>query len=232
MAADQEDEDVLGDSMDEESDDNTEDEDLFGEDEEDDESDSEQVVLESDDEHDEDTESETGTKSKWYKSKLVLASASALIVLGITIPLAYFFFFSGGPEQVPEQVARYDIKGSQEVEIQTVNIDVEQQVNIRQSGNITLDGFVILASDASKDMAYITADVSIDYSDQRAYHEIQNNLSFYRGLIYDSINKSLASGKRDEITEADIIWIVETNLKKILPGNYISRVSFKSFKAS
>jgi pilus assembly protein FimV len=51
-------------------------------------------------------------------------------------------------------------------------------------------------------------------------------------LIYDSINKSLASGKRDEITEADIIWIVETNLKKILPGNYISRVSFKSFKAS
>ena len=110
--------------------------------------------------------------------------------------------------------------------------DVKQQVNIRQSGNITLDGFVILASDTSKDMAYITADVSIDYSDQRAYHEIQNNLSFYRGLIYDSINKSLASGKRDEITEADIIWIVETNLKKILPGNYISRVSFKSFKAS
>ena len=95
-----------------------------------------------------------------------------------------------------------------------------------------LKDFVILASDLSKGMAYITADISIDYSDQKAYHEIVNNLSFYRDLIYDSINKSFASEKGNEITEADILWVVETTLKKVLPGHYINRVSFKSFKAS
>ncbi len=243
MAADQEDEDVLGDLADNEfdgsfdddiEDEDIEDEDMLENDEfesEDEAYDEDQVVLEGDDEEPvtKSKKKKVKTVSQWYKSKLVIACASALIILGITVPLTYFIFFSGEETQ-DNPIARLSVETQREIEIETVDVHVRESVN--KPGNMILKDFVILASDLSKDMAYITADISIDYSDQRAYHEIQNNLSFYRDLIYDSINKSFVSEKRDEITEADILWIVETTLKKVLPGHYIARVSFKSFKAS
>jgi len=241
MAADQEDEDVLGDLTDNEFeaglDDDIEDEDMLGNDSsqsDDETSEKDQVVLEGDEDElpAKSERKKTGAASQWYKSKLVIAGASALIFLGISVPLTYFTFFSGESNegiQVP-LVEEIPVEMQREIEIETVDVHVKEPV--KRSGNLVLKDFVILASDMSKDMAYITADISIDYSDQRAYHEIQNNLSFYRDLIYDSINRSFASEKRDKITETDILWIVETALKKVLPGHYIDRVSFKSFKAS
>ncbi len=263
MAADQEDEDVLGDLMDEEVEDDfdgdldddledeldgdfdmedfDEDEDILESDsfEEDDE---DQVVLEGIDETQavrpkKKTAKAKAKGSKWYKSKLVVAGISALIVLGITVPVSYFIFFSKEPVQ-PEQpsyqpVPQLATQTHRDIDIETVDIDLKApQMEFQKRGNLVLQDFVILASDFSKEVTYITADISIDYSDQRAYHEINNNISFYRDLIYDSINKSLVSEKRDEVTEADILWIVETTLKKVLPGQYIDRVTFKSFSAS
>lgn len=243
MAADQEDEDVLGDLTDNEFDtsldDDLEDEDLLESDslDDDDVDDGvDQVVLEGDDEEPvkKSKKKKSKARSQWYKSKLVIACASALVVLGITIPLAYFIFFSGEPDQVSrrDSVAKLTVDTSREIEVETVDVNVRKPLIDQQAGNMVLKDFVVLSPDASKDMAYVTADISIDYSDQRAYHEIVNNLSFYRDLIYDSINKSLVSGKRDQVTEADILWIVEAALKKVLPGHYINRISFKSFKAS
>jgi len=257
MAADQEDEDVLGDLMDddigssmeddideEEYDEDILDSDSFdeydGDDEDGEDEDGEDpIVLEKDDGSpavkQKKKKKKKKTKSRWYKSKLVIACVSGLIVLGIAIPTAYFVFFSGEPEQdaqLSRPVAALNTIPQREIEIETVDINVRKPVELKKPGTMLLKDFIILASDLSKDMAYITADISIDYSDQRAYHEINNNLSFYRDLIYDSVNKSLVSEKRDEITEADILWIVETTLKKVLPGHYINRVSFKSFKVS
>jgi len=120
-------------------------------------------------------------------------------------------------------------------DIEVANVTISQEIQepvIKQSGTIVLTDFVILASDLSKDMTYVYADISIDYSDQRAYHEINNNLSFYRDLIYGAIQTSLVSEKRDEVTESDLIWGVETSLKKVLPPHYIEKISFKTFKTS
>jgi len=210
MVADQEDEDVLGDLMDYDFDDGIDvEEDIFAVDY------SEEEV-------------ETESKSRGYKSKLVIACTSALIAMGIIVPTAYFLFFSGDSGQTRHTVEQYAVEELREIEIETVDIPVKVEGDIHRAGNMVLKNFVILASDLSKEIAYITTDVSIDYSDQKAYHEIQNNLSFYRDLIYDSIKKSLASGKRDQVTEADILWKVETTLKKVFPGTYIDRVSFQS----
>ncbi|MEN8211300.1 MAG: hypothetical protein ABFR31_06240 [Thermodesulfobacteriota bacterium] len=206
MVAEQEDEDVLGNLTDYDSDDALDDEEY--------------------------EETDTESKSRWYKSKFVTACAFALIAMGIIVPAAYFLFFQGDSGQTQNTVEQYAVEGLREIEIETVNIHIKGEGDINRAGNMLLKNFVILASDLSKEIAYITTDVSIDYSDQRAYHEIQNNLSFYRDLIYDSIKKSLASGENDQITEADIIWKVETTLKKVLPGNYIDRISFQSFRAS
>jgi pilus assembly protein FimV len=246
MAADQEDEDVLGDLMDNTSDagmdDDIEDEDILEDedsDQVDDPYDEDQVVLEGDDE---DAGAKPAPKKKkagsgrlksgWLKSRRVIACVSALVVLGITVPLSYFLFFSGEPNQKTGQdpITNLTVEPQREIEIEMVEIPAAPPAMDKNPGNMILKDFIILAPDLSKEMAYITADISIDYSDQRAYHEIQGNLSFYRDLIYDSLNKSLASQKREDITETDVLWIIETTLKKVLPGHYINRVSFKSFK--
>lgn len=231
MAADQEDEDVLGDLMDEDYDDGIDDEDDYEDDYKEHilKNDEDQVVLEDDDSEE---AADTDSKTKWYKSKPVIACASALIAIGIIVPAVYLFFFSGDSSQTQGTMEQYAVEGLREIEIETVESNVKIGGDINRAGNMVIKNFVILISDLSKDMAYITTDVSIDYSDQRAYHEIQNNLSFYRDLIYGSINESLASGEHDQITEADILWKIEKTLKKVLPGTYIDRVSFKSFRAS
>jgi len=204
--------------------------------------DDDQVVLEGDDDLPlpglERLHSEAKTAS-WLKSRLVMAGIAVLILLGITVPAAYFLF---SPKEAPEEL--YPMVSQPVVtqpvqplppaqpDMETIDIEVSEPVVFSTSGNLVLEDFVILASDLSKELTYITADISIDYSDQRAYDEIMEHQSFYRDLIYDAINKTLVAENKDDVTESDILWTVETALKKVIPGEYIHKVSFKSFKAS
>jgi hypothetical protein len=245
MAADQEDEDLLGDLMGDDmgdgmgdgddGDDNFDDEDILdGYDEGDAGPGEDQVVLAG---GEDDFPDEDGTGKpwgNWIKSKLVIATASAILVLGISVPIVYFLFFSQAPVQVPEKMSVQVVMEApgRDIEVVSVDMDVTAAMDFKKSGNIILSDFVVLASDLSKDMAYVTADISIDYFDQRAYHEINDNLSFYRDLIYESIQKNLLGEKGNEVTQADLIWGIETSLKKVFPLDYIEKVSFKSFKAS
>jgi len=119
------------------------------------------------------------------------------------------------------------------MDIQTVSIDIQSQpVAMKKSGILVLKNFIVLTPDTGNDLTYITADISIDYSDERAVNEIEGNLSFYRGIIYDALRKTLALKNQDKIVQSDLLFIIENKLKKALPGPYIDRVSFKSFKAS
>ena len=236
MAADQEDEDLLGDMMDMEDDGDLGDEfdEDFGDGEEE-----EPVVLEGDDDEPvaESEKKKVKKKSKtgFLKSRLVIACASGLLVLGIVVPVSYFFFFSSDPGSeavTASPVAGIPAQTHREIIVDTVTIDLQEVRMDRKPGNLVLEDFVILAPLRSRELSYITADISIDYSDQRAYHEINDNLSFYRDLIYDSLRKSLAADEGNEVTEADMLEVVEMTLRKVLPVHYIERVSFKMFKAS
>ncbi|MFA5906076.1 MAG: hypothetical protein WC836_19245 [Desulfobacula sp.] len=258
MAADQEDEDVLGELIDkglEGSLDSTLDEDVLEKeisDETEDEEDEEDEDIEdiSDEEENEDQvvlqgDDEVAVKPKkkkkksgtpWYKKKLVLASLSVLVILGITVPITYFLFFSG-EQKAPEIVNAPhtpEVSTHTEVKIATVEAPVKQPVvaETKNPGHMVLKGFIILAPDVLKNITYVTADITIDYEDQKAFQEIQNNLSYFRDLIYESITKSLVVSNMDKITETEILSMVETTLKKALPANSISRVSFLSFKIS
>ena len=244
MAADQEDEDLLGDLMGDDMgddmgtgmEDDFDDEDILGSDDEGDAGPGgDQVVLEGGEDEVPDEDGSSGKPWKnWAKSKLVIATASAILVLGISVPIVYFLFFSQAPVQIQEKIFVPIVmeNPAREIEVASVDINVSAPVDLKKSGNIVLSDFVVLASDVSKEMAYVTADISIDYSDQRAYHEINDNLSFYRDLIYESIQKNLLGEKGNEVTEADLIWGIETSLKKVFPLDTIEKVSFKSFKAS
>jgi pilus assembly protein FimV len=166
---------------------------------------------------------------------LVLAAASVVLVLMISVPSVYFIFFSEKPAPLPgpESVPLVAQESGRQIEVASVTIDDQPDLmTTRQSGNIVLADFVILASHLSKEMTYVYADISIDYSDQRAYHEISNNLSFYRDLIYEAIQANLVSERQNEVTQTDLLWGVENSLKKVLPPHYIEKISFKTFRTS
>jgi len=240
MAADQEDEDLLGDIGGEDDAPDMEDQldDAF----DDLESDSDQVVLEGIEGAEISGEnkpvpagpSKKGGRIKAFlKSKVMLAAASVLLFMGISVPLSYFLFFSSAPVPLPEK---------QTASLTEIDLIRDGQANFpaqipvpppsRSPGTILLTDFIILASDQSRTMTYVYADVSIDYSDQRAYDEINSNLAFYRDLIYGAIQTRLVSEKNNDVTEADLLWGVEASLKKVLPPQYIDKISFKSFKAT
>lgn len=239
MAADQEDEDILGDLMGDDMnaslDDNFDEDDIpdYGEEVEIG-SKEDHVVLERVDPDRADKTNTQGPGKSWYKSKLLMAAASAILVLGISVPSLYFLFFSQEPVQIsePQIVPKVVEKVTQEVQVAASDIASAPPVDPKNSGQIILTDFVVLASDLSKEMAYVTLDIAIDYSDQRAYHEINSNLSFYRDLIYESIQKNLVWEKRNQVTEADLVESIHTMLKKVMPSEYIEKVSFQSFKAS
>lgn len=231
MAADQEDEDVLGDIDGEDG--GTELEDQF----DDLESNSDQVILKGIGDAEisggQELPEKGGKLKAFLKSKMVLAAASVLLFMGIAVPLSYFLFFSSEQASLPKK----QIASLTEIDLirdgqGNIPVDTPDLPPSRKPGTILLTDFIILASDQSRTMTYVYADVSIDYSDQRAYDEINSNLAFYRDLIYGAIQTRLVSEKNNEVTEADLLWGVEASLKKVLPPQYIDKISFKSFKAT
>ncbi len=232
MAADQEDEDVLGDLGDDIEDtglgEDLEPDGLFDQEGGAPEA-GEQIILE-----DGGDEAEAKGRRQWYKSRYLVAALSVFLVLGISIPSAYFIFFSGGEEMsmdVPLALPQEDVGPDDGLLGPVVQVNTAPPVQ-SQSGTLLLANFVVLAPDKSAEMTFISTDVSIDYSDQRAYHEINKNMSYYRGLIYDAIQKNLTWEKRDEVTQPDLLWEIETTLKKVLPPQYIDSIRFKGFKTS
>ncbi|MCG8563511.1 MAG: hypothetical protein MI747_00340, partial [Desulfobacterales bacterium] len=238
MAADQEDEDVLGDLMgdieDTGLDDDLDDDELFDADDSLDDS-GDEIILEEADGGAPEVAAPQGGGRQWFKSKFLLAAITVALVLGISVPLSYFLFFSSDkdPNIADEMAAaEYADPAPAVPQVASVRVNTDGVAAPSESGTLLLADFVILASDQSKEMTYITTDVSIDYSDQRAYHEISNNMSYYRGLIYEAIQKNLSWEKRDQVTESDLIWEIESTLKKVLPSHYIEKISFKSFKTT
>ncbi len=244
MAADQEDEDVLGDNFDDgDADLDLGDLDqLIESDTNDAQSGSEQVVLEAgadagqgNAEDDAKAPQKNKKKRGFLKSKLMIAALSAVVTLGISIPVVYFTVFSTKKMPPPETQVATLPDPDLGVDISVESVDVVEAPSppfIKQSGTLVFPDFVILASDKIEKMTYVYADISIDYSDQRAYHEMNNNSPFYRDLIYDAIQTRIGSENGSKVTEADLIWGIETSLKKVLPPDYIQKVSFKSFRTS
>ncbi len=255
MAADQEDEDILGSVLGDDFDDMLEDD--FADEDIDDNGaeqtvlENDQVVLERSDPADVGaSEAEApGTGKKWYRSRLVLAALSALLVLAIALPAAYFLFYPETVElpakneqmtMLPDEIVidvlpeheQAQINQGIDIDVDSFDVDLTAAIPGKTSGSMVLKNFIVLASDRSAEMTYITLDISIDYSDRRAYDEINSNLAFFRDVIYDAIQQNLVWEKRDAVTQNDLIRGVETGLKKVLPPEFIENVSFLAFKTS
>ncbi len=175
-------------------------------------------------------EQKTPGKKPWYTSRLFLAAASVLLFAGIAVPSGYFLFFSDGSDSetahlqtssTQEDLARYGAD---------LEIDTDQLSG--SSGQLVLKGFIVPVTGTSAELAYVQADVFIDYTDARISDEIHANMAFYRDVVFQAIRQNIREGKEDEVSVAALVWAVETSLKKVLPERFIEKIGFSSFTST
>jgi flagellar basal body-associated protein FliL len=245
-----EDEDALGDL------DSSDDEDEFGEDdlgddelEDDEEDDDAKVILEeSEGSPDENIEGKPEKKQKKKKkrsikiSKKFVIMAASVVVLAGALSLVWFFVLNKDKKPVPGQrkIVEENVIVKDPV-VESVDIIVDNNSSkpkiskpmpsYSKTEPLVMKGFVVLAPETIEGLSYIQADISIDYYTDNAYHEIKNNMPFYRDIVYSAVQKALGSTKGDKITESDLLVIVQKALKEAMPERSIKQVSFKSFKA-
>lgn len=245
-----EDEDALGD-LDSSSDDNFSDDDPMEEEIEEDEEDSQVILEESEDQPENDKNKEKLKKKKKKKEKkkkkkgsikigkkFIVIAASMLLLIGIFLT-AGFFFLKGDKNRAFKQRIVAKAIPVEEPVVESVEINVDQKssesvVSIPSdlmNEPLIMKDFVILAPEAIEGLAYIEADITIDYSTNNAYNEIKQNMPFYRDVIYQAIQKALGSAKGDKITESDLLVIIKKALINALPDGSIKKVGFDSFKA-
>jgi flagellar basal body-associated protein FliL len=87
----------------------------------------------------------------------------------------------------------------------------------------------VLVPSGEAGFVYVTASVSIDYSDARAATEINSHLALYRDIVFEAMGRALASEKIDKVTEADLLDKIKEALNRSLPGRYVEQVQFKVF---
>ncbi len=224
MVVDQEDEDLLGDIA--------EPQDSGFADFQDQDSDDQPVVLEGLDGEDEAPQASSSSRP-WFASRLFLVAASVLLFIAIAVPATYFLFFSKDQDPLVADVQSQDTLMGELAQYDTeTEIDTDDFAGLASTGQLVLKGFIVPVADSSHELAYVEADVSIDYTDQRIPDEIQSNISFYRDIVFDAIKTGVEQGKKEQITAAALIWAVENSLKKVLPGRFIEKVGFSSFSSS
>ena len=166
---------------------------------------------------------------KWYRSKKVLACVVAVLVLAVALPVGYLKFFTTKDPDPLQMGLTADVAPSPETQVETVEIDLTGRNIGEGAGNIVLEDFLLLVSGKEAGLSYVTASVSIDYSDGRALTEINSNLPLYRDVIFHAMGKAIGSEKVDKLTEADLRGNIKEALNLVLPGRYVDRVTFIVF---
>jgi pilus assembly protein FimV len=172
---------------------------------------------------------ETVPVGKWYRSQKVLACCAAIFILAVTLPVGYFTFFTTKEPALVPMAPVADLSPLQEPQVATVEIDLTAPSKSVGPGNLVMKDFFLLVPGKKSGLSYVTASVSIDYSDHRALTAINRHLPLYRDLIFDAMGSALGSEKVDKVTEADLLGDIKEALNRVLPGQYVDRVTFTAF---
>lgn len=193
--------------------------------------DTDQVVLEeadneSDALEDEDVEGDEKPRRRWSLSRLVMACAAGILILGLAGSGGWYFFLrSPDVPPPPMQASVQDLPS----EATDTGFQAADYVT-RGPGTLTLDRFILMAPAGMKaGFGYITAGITIEYSDPVAEDEIRGHLARYRDIIYEAMGSALTSEKGDKITQDELLGRVKDALNGVLPGEAVTQVTFTDF---
>jgi pilus assembly protein FimV len=176
---------------------------------------------------------------QWYQSRHLMAACLAVVMVLAALPMVYFGFFAEKKSDLPSMTQVDGISEPGRSEVLTVQPDlagenmaqggVTQRNLAPRPGNIILENFVLLVPNGKTGISYVTASLSIDYSDARAANEINDHLPLYRDIVFEAMGKVLASQKIDKVTEADFLSNIKAALNLNLSGTYVEQVNFSAF---
>jgi flagellar basal body-associated protein FliL len=204
----------------------------------------ENIPEKGDDEEGKEKSKEKKKKNKKKRSikigkKFVLIAASVIFIVGVSV-LGGLLFLKDKKSDFPKQKTVAKPVPVEEPVVESVEINVDEKtskpaVSGTMSKNllsepIVMKDFVILAPETIEGLAYVEAEITIDYSTDNAYYELKKNMPLYRDVIYLAILKALGSSKGDKITESDLLVIVKKALIDAMPEGSIKKVGFNNFK--
>ncbi len=182
----------------------------------------------------EEKEKKAKPEKKWFRSKLMLAGFGTIFLL-LSIGAGYYFFFYEPALKVRLHNMKADLQANSNFKGKTKNIDANlsdfpQVIVPRGPGAIALKDFIVFSQGKNKKLTYISVDLSVHYSKAKALNEIKKHLPFYRGVIYDAIEKVILSDTKKEISAKTISKVIKQALNQVMINKYIDQVLLTSFK--
>jgi flagellar basal body-associated protein FliL len=124
-------------------------------------------------------------------------------------------------------------KTSPQPEVLTFSIDHTAQrasdPGAAMAGSIRLPGFVVLAPSNSAAVAYVTADLKMDFSDDSVVAVIKENEAFVRDIIYGTIRSELMTRDIADINEINLELAIRKALGQFVAREMIERIAFERF---
>lgn len=179
-------------------------------------------------------EKKTKPEKKWFRSKLMLAGFGTILLL-LSVGAGYYFFFYGPALKAKLHNMKADLQANSVLKGKTKNMnanrsDFPQVIVPRGPGAIALKDFIVFSQGKNKKLTYISVDLSVHYSKAKALNEIKKHLPFYRGVIYDAIEKEILSDTKKEISEKTLSKVIKQALNQVMIKKYIDQVFLTSFK--
>lgn len=193
------------------------------------------VILEDVPEEADESDEPAAQKSKWGIKKLLLvASPVAFIVCGV---LGYVLFtYTRKPAHEGQQAVQSHSIAQQEsgkktetVKILKEVVNIDAPAPVAAAHFIELKKFLVPAPAQRKDLAYVTADISIELTTSSATRLIKDHSAFYRNIIYDVLKQALTATDKSKINEISLKIAILKALNSALPERSIKDVIVSTF---
>jgi len=97
------------------------------------------------------------------------------------------------------------------------------------TNSIHLPGFIVLAPSNSAAVAYVAADLTLDFSDPAIVAVIKENEAFVRDIIYGTIKSELMVRDINDIDEISLELAIRKALGRAVARESIERIAFERF---
>jgi hypothetical protein len=179
--------------------------------------DSDKVILEAEKENDTVSEAETSSEIKWYKNRYVFAGAASFLIITCT---SLFFYIFLAPETSEETKTITPLASLDPNVQQSVEAPVSDTDNL-----VNLKDFIVMAPLDREDITLITTHVSITLKDEVSADLIRKNKAFFRGVVYNTVRKSLVLEDRKKTVNALILTSgIKVALNKALPEASVQKI--------
>lgn len=160
-------------------------------------------------------------KKRVWENRLVWAAAAGIVLF---VSIAAMMMSSGPTEQVAvpkPKVLTFSLSQGG---------DGISQAPVLSQNSIRFPGFVVLVPSNSAAVTYVTADLTLDFSDASTVAVIKENKAFVRDIIYGAISSELMTRDISAIDEISLEQAIRKALGQIVAREAIGRIAFDRFQ--